>query len=182
MCSEYVLLYVIWYKHRLQLVHLPCRPDKKETNRKVEVVCIHPLFAVLSPYFPTCPCHDRSGRPASLDGYVRVFGHSSDPWAGGSVASVAPKEGGRVHGRFYLMTPQEVGTRKRKHSRSQVRVENTAVGRGPVDPDPNVRMRIVSLRISWTLSLSVSVSSVSLPHPSPKHKRGENAGGNPGLV
>eukprot|EP00903_Cladosiphon_okamuranus_P011626 g10935.t1 len=49
-----------------------------------------------------------SGRPAYLDGYVRVFGYSSGPWAGGSVASVAPKEGGRVYGRFYLMTPQEV--------------------------------------------------------------------------
>ncbi len=49
------------------------------------------------------------GRPASLDGYIRVFGHNSGPWAGGSVASVAPKQGGCVYGRFYLMTPGEVG-------------------------------------------------------------------------
>ncbi|CAM9260985.1 unnamed protein product [Pylaiella littoralis] len=48
------------------------------------------------------------GRPAFLDGYVRVFGHCSKPWAGGSVASVAPKEGGRVYGRFYVMTPKEL--------------------------------------------------------------------------
>ncbi|CAM9561178.1 unnamed protein product [Scytosiphon promiscuus] len=48
------------------------------------------------------------GRPAFLDGYVRVFGFSSPPWAGGSVASVARKAGGRVYGRFYLMTPREV--------------------------------------------------------------------------
>ncbi|CAM9452214.1 unnamed protein product [Ectocarpus sp. 6 AP-2014] len=47
------------------------------------------------------------GRPAYLDGYVRVFGFKSPPW-GGSVASVAPKEGGRVYGRFYLMTPEEM--------------------------------------------------------------------------
>lgn len=57
-----------------------------------------------------------SGRPAYLDGYVRVFGYSSPPWAGGSVASVAPKEGGRVYGRFYLMTPQEVWNTERKTS------------------------------------------------------------------
>lgn len=48
------------------------------------------------------------GYPAHLDGYVRVFGSDSLSWGGGSVASVAPKEGGRVYGRFYCMTPQEV--------------------------------------------------------------------------
>lgn len=47
------------------------------------------------------------GRPAYLDGYVRVFGFKAPPW-GGSVASVVPKEGARVYGRFYLMTPEEV--------------------------------------------------------------------------
>ncbi|CAM9238482.1 unnamed protein product [Ectocarpus sp. 13 AM-2016] len=47
------------------------------------------------------------GRPAYLDGYVRVFGFKSPPWSG-SVASVAPKVGGRVYGRFYLMTPEEM--------------------------------------------------------------------------
>eukprot|EP00752_Nemacystus_decipiens_P010492 g9347.t2 len=48
-----------------------------------------------------------SGWPAYLDGYVRVFGFTSGHWMG-SVASIAPKEGGRVYGRFYLMTPPEM--------------------------------------------------------------------------
>lgn len=54
------------------------------------------------------------GYPAYLDGYVRVFGFDSPPmsWGGGSVASVAPKAGGRVYGCFYLMTPREVRSPK----------------------------------------------------------------------
>ena len=49
-----------------------------------------------------------SGRPAFLDGYTRVFGFSSPWWGGGGVASVARKEGARVHGCFYVLTPEEV--------------------------------------------------------------------------
>ncbi|CAM9982755.1 unnamed protein product, partial [Sphacelaria rigidula] len=48
------------------------------------------------------------GRPAYLEGYIRVFGFGAPRWGGGSVASVVPKEGGRVYGCFYTMTPQEV--------------------------------------------------------------------------
>lgn len=44
---------------------------------------------------------------------MRIFGSSSPVWSGGGVASIAPKEGGRVYGCFYLMTPEEV---KNKHS------------------------------------------------------------------
>lgn len=54
----------------------------------------------------------RRGYPAHLDDYIRIFGFDTpsegNTWGGGSVASIAPKKGGRVFGRYYVMSPEEV--------------------------------------------------------------------------
>lgn len=79
-------------------IHYPSTTARYTCHRPLfRVQLTHPLAHIMY-----------SGYPAHLDGYVRVFGSDSLSWGGGSVASVAPKEGGRVYGRFYCMTPQEV--------------------------------------------------------------------------
>ncbi|CAN0090915.1 unnamed protein product, partial [Phaeothamnion confervicola] len=47
-------------------------------------------------------------RPAVLRGWTRVFAARVAAWGGGSVANVAPMDGGEVFGALYMLTPQEL--------------------------------------------------------------------------